>query len=118
MISTNDNVDVSTRTLVSRLHRIAKKHNLEIDEWGDRGYYMNGRWVNGYNHYELEIIAPDGYKFCDTHTILSSLDMSFGEPKREVYLYILSMIENDPPIEECDDEDCDWCSSKGLRGEQ
>lgn len=48
----------------AKLNRLAEKHGLEIEiSHGERGYYEGHRYINAYNDYCIEVIAPDGYAF-------------------------------------------------------
>jgi hypothetical protein len=96
----------------AKLNRLAEKHGLEIEiSHGERGYYEGHRYINAYNDYCIEVIAPDGYAFeadC-LHALVQHhewLEDGYDSLVHQAYDDAAERVEAYLPLEECS-RDCD-----------
>ena len=96
----------------AKLNRLAEKHGLEIEiSHGERGYYEGHRYINAYNDYCIEVIAPKGYSFegdC-LHALVHNhewLEDGYDSLVHQAYDDAAERVESYLPLDEFS-KDCD-----------
>ena len=92
----------------AKLNRLAKKHGLEIHIGGERGYYLNGRYINAYYDYCVEVYPPAGYSFGPDrlhclvcHHAQDWLEVGYDSIVHQAYAEAVRRVE-ELPLEDCD----------------
>ena len=96
----------------AKLNRLVEEHGLEIEITpGERGYYEGHKYINAYNDYTIEVIAPNGYAFeadC-LHSLVQVenwLEDGYDSLVHQAYDEAVERVGWYLPLEECT-KDCD-----------